>query len=199
MTFFLNAVRRATVVLGPIALAGSISAISGCLVDPDPGPRCNGTCGGAAPVPTAPAPTTPTPAPKLSIDTGRTLTAQPGQGAGVFVTYAGGGRWQVAWTCDTLASARSCSFDISVAARQVGAITPTPTNAIIASDASSFRARTTTGATLDSVSFDTDPGGSIVVSSTLNGAPAPDLVFFVSDGKLATAPSDPVEFVPTPE
>ena len=198
MTFFVNAMRRAAIVLVPVAFAAGVSA---CLVDPDPGPRCNGNCSGPAPSPspTAPAPTTPTPAPKLSIDTGRTLTAQPGEGAGVFVTYAGGGHWQIAWTCDTYASARSCSFDLSVAARQIGAVTPTPAGAIIASDASSFRARTTTGATLDSVSFDTDPGGSIVVSSTLNGAPTPDLVFFVSNGKLATAPSDPVEFVPTPE
>jgi hypothetical protein len=197
MTPFARGLRRVCAAVVPIAIAASISA---CLVDPDPGPRrCTVNCGTPAPTATAPQPTTPSPPPRLSIDTGRTLTAQPGEGAGIFITYAGSGRWLVAWTCDTYASARSCAFDVSVAAARVSSLTPTPTNAIIASDGQSFRARTTTSATLDSVSFDTDPGGSIVVSSTLNGVPTPDLVFFVSNGKLATAPSDPIELVPTPE
>ena len=194
----MSVLRRALSVLIPIAVAASVSA---CLVDPDPGPRrCTGTCGTpAGPSPTAPNPTTPAAPPLLSIDTGRTLTAQPGEGAGLFVTYAGAGRWLIAWTCDTYASARSCVFDVSVAARQLSALNPTPSNAIIASNDTSFRARTTTSATLDSVGFNTEAGGSIVVSSTLNGVPTPDLVFYVSNGKLATAPTDPVEFVPTAE
>ncbi|MEO7091996.1 MAG: hypothetical protein ABI175_02020, partial [Polyangiales bacterium] len=152
-----------------------------------------------SPAPTAPPPSTPTPPPRLAIDTGRTLTAQAGEGAGLFITYGGAGRWLVAWTCDTYVSARSCTFDVSVAAGQVSALTPTPASAIIASDATSFRARTNTGATIDSVSFNTAPGGSIVVSSTLNGVPTPDLVFFVSGDRLATAPTDPIELVPTEE
>ena len=180
----------------PVVMAAGLAA---CIVDPDPGPRrCTVNCG-STPAPTSTAPYPSSPPPKLAIDTGRTLTVAPGEGAGLFITYAGGGRWLISWTCDTYASARSCIFDVSVSAGQISSITPTPNNAIIASSESTFRARTNTSATLDSVSFDTSPGGSIVVSSTLNGVATPDLVFFVSNGKLATAPTDPIELVPTEE
>jgi len=183
--------RRLLVSFGVVS---SVCALGvGCIVDPAPSGGRSDPSPSPTSTSTAPAPSTP---PKVSIDSGRTLVVQPGQGAGVFITYKGSGHWDLSWTCDTNISGKSCTFDISVAAGTVAALTATPTNSIVAQTATNFRAVTATGSTIDGVTFDASPGGSIVFSGTINGQPAPSLVFYVSDGKLATAPSDPIELVP---
>ena len=173
--------------------------VSGCLVEPAPthrGPSPSPDVSGT-PAPSSTAPPPVSPPPRIALDSGRTLSADPGAGAGIFITYQSGGHWSLYWTCDTNASGNACAFDVSVSARAIHGYSASPLSATVSQDGASFRARTVTSATLDGVSFDTDPGGAIVVSATLNGAPHPDLVFFVSSGKLATAPTDPIELVPT--
>ncbi len=60
-----------------------------------------------------------------------------------------------------------------------------------------MRLRTTTTTTLDSVTFKTEPGAPIALSMRLRGAAYPSLEFFVSNGALSTAPTDPIELIPT--
>jgi hypothetical protein len=180
------------------AIAISIGlGLVGCFVEPAPRKQPQPY----APQPTTTVPTTTppstTPPPKVAIDKGKTLIAQPGAGAGVFITYPGDGRWAIQWTCDTNYSGLTCPFDIAVGANNLSALVATPTNAVPSFDATGFHAHTDTGATLDSVQFSTDPGASITVSVFLRGAPVTNLVFFVSDGKLATEPTDPIELVPS--
>lgn len=155
----------------------------------------------SAPAPdTRPATPTPTPEqPRLPIDTGRTLHATPGGGAGLFITYEAGGTWKLEWTCDTNVNrGSSCPFEIAVGTNGITAApVSSPASALVESDATSLRVKTTTTTTLDSVTFKTEPGAAIALSMRLRGQPYPNLEFFVSNGGLSTAPTDPIELVPT--
>ncbi len=184
--------RRLAIVASTLVIGSAVSL--GCLVDAGSSGR-NDRPSGVTPSPTSTAPTPSTP-PKVSVDPGKTLVAVPGAGAGIFITYAGSGHWSLTWTCDTNLSGKSCVFDVSVAAGSVAGLTSTPADSIVSQGATNFRVQTATGTTLDGASFDTSPGGSIVFSGTINGQAMPSLVFYVSDGKTATAPSDPIELVP---
>jgi hypothetical protein len=174
-----------------------VSAMAGCVVELSDSAQAS--AGGPAPSP-GPGCTQPnntgTP-PALALDTGRTLSATPGDGAGIFVTYQSGGHWSLQWTCDTNASGQPCAFDVSVSASSINAYTALPANATVAQTAQSFRAQTNTTSTLDGATFDTPAGAPIVMSATINGCAMPNLTFYVSGAKLQTAPTDPVEFVPT--
>lgn len=146
-------------------------------------------------------PATPTPSsppPRVSIDTGRTLHASPGQGVGLFITYTSGGNWKLEWTCDTNVSrSHACRFEIAVGTHGVTEIASTPASAVVQRDAESLRISTVTTTTLDTATFKTEPGGAIAVAMRMDGQPFPRLMFFVSDGQLSTAPSDPIELVPS--
>jgi hypothetical protein len=169
------------------------TATLACWVEPAPSRRTEPAP--VAPTPRPPAQTSPV---RVSLESGRTLDAAPGQGAGVFVTYSEGGLWSIAWTCDTaLTAGGTCAYEIAVGTSGYDDLAVTPAGAVVARDATTFSLRTTTTATLDRATFRTTPGASIALSMRLRGAPYPNLIFFVNDGRLATAPADPVEFVPT--
>ena len=146
-------------------------------------------------------PANPTPAgptPRMSVDTGRTLHASPGQGVGLFITYQAGGQWKLEWSCDTNVSrAHSCNFELAVGTHAVSEIASMPSSAIIQKDAQSFHVRTVTTTTLDSATFKTDPGAAIALTMRVDGQVFPKLMFFVSGGELSTAAADPIELVPT--
>src|SRR6185295_8574160 len=64
------------------------------------------------------------PAPSVQnapIDTGAALDTQPGQGAGVFIEYAAGGKWHLFTSCDTVKSGFGCIWDIIVTPIGAGA------------------------------------------------------------------------------
>lgn len=170
-------------------------AATGCWVEYDNTRR--------APPPAHTTPQTPSTPPdpvKVSIDTGRTLHVTPGGGAGLFITYDGGGSWKLAWTCDTNVNPRRtspCVFDIAVGTHGIKALSSQPANAIVSKDETSFTVRSATSTTLDSVTLQTEPGSSIAVTMRLENNVHPDLIWYVSDGKLTTAPSDPIELVPS--
>jgi hypothetical protein len=113
------------------------------------------------------------------------------------VTYQAGGHWSLQWTCDTNASGQSCAFDVNVSASAISNYSAIPQSATITQSDGSFRAVTQTSSTLDGATFDTPPGAPIILSATINRCAMPNLTFYVSDGKLQTAPTDPVELVPT--
>lgn len=167
----------------------------GCWVEP--APRRNDSP--PATTTPAPAPTTPASDPvKVAIDTDRTLHASPGAGAGVFITYSAGGTWNISWTCDSnVAGGRTCDWELAVNSTGLKSLSSEPTSAVSTQDATSFSVHTSTAATLDSATFTTEPGSPITFSMRLGGQPYPNLVWYVSDGNLVTAPTDPIELVPT--
>src|SRR5262245_54525286 len=50
----------------------------------------------------------------VAIDADAVLSAKPGDGVGLFVEYAAGGRWRIWTTCDTTTSGVSCNFEAAV-------------------------------------------------------------------------------------
>lgn len=129
------------------------------------------------------------PSPMLvEIDTDQTMTADPGQGVGVFVEYASGGHWHVWWTCDTALTNQSCDYVVTATAKsgnvsnadasqlEGGAMTtPTP---------SSVTARITTTSEVHGIAFETNPGAIITLEASLGGITDGAFLFFVQDGKV---------------
>ncbi len=162
------------------ALAAS-SASMGCWVEPA------STRDTSRPVATA----------KAVLDSGRTLVVAPGDGAGVFVTYSTEGQWQVSWTCDTNVSGQPCAFDLRVYVDGMTDLALAGSDARLTRTTAGFTVQTTTRATTDTASFRGTPGAPATLAVTINGASYPQFLFFVADGKVATAPSLPIELTPS--
>lgn len=122
------------------------------------------------------------------VDTDQTMTATPGDGVGVFIEYASGGKWTIWWTCDTARTSEPCDFVIGASAQtgnigqvdtsQLGngtATTPTPSRV-------EARVRTTTE--LHGISFVTAPGATLTVEASVGGIKDGSFLFFVQDGKV---------------
>jgi len=119
----------------------------------------------------------------------QTLTAQPGQGVGVFTEYQAGGHWNIRWTCDTAMTGLSCNFQISVSVSsepitnlasqlsESGAapMQPSPNEVSVA---------TVTTNAMDGITFDTAPGAIITLDAKLDGNEDGSFLFFVEDGKV---------------
>lgn len=123
------------------------------------------------------------------VDTNQTLTAQPGQGVGVFTQYQSGGHWNVWWTCDTSATGLSCNFQLSVSVAS-GAITNLAsqqfeqTDQVAQPSPMEVSATTVTTTGVDGVTFDTTPGAIITLDARLDGNEDGSFLFFVEDGKV---------------
>ncbi len=121
------------------------------------------------------------------VDTGQTMTAQGGQGVGVFVEYSAGGHWHVLWACDTTLSGLSCDFTVNMTGTGIAnattqqfassdmLTTPSPTQLV---------ASTLTTTQIDEVDFDATPGSTIQVDVTVSGLRDGNFFFFVQDGKI---------------
>jgi hypothetical protein len=174
----------------------AIAGLAGCIVENDPPRRIHDGEPYAPPAAaapgsgsTAPAPPAAPPAPMLvEVDTDQTMTADPGQGVGVFVEYARGGRWHVWWTCDTAKTRQSCDFSVSVtaaagnvsnvdASRLEGGFVATPTP-------SRVDAKITTSTQAHGISFSTNPGAVITLEASVGGIKDGSFLFFVQDGKV---------------
>jgi len=129
------------------------------------------------------------PSPMLvEIDTDQVMTADPGQGVGVFTEYAKGGKWHVWWTCDTAKTNQDCDFAVNVtaasgnitdvdAAELQGGFSSTPTP-------SRVEARTKTASQLHGIKFSTNPGAVITLEASVGGVKDGAFLFFVQDGKV---------------
>lgn len=167
------------------------AALAACIVDgdsprraPDPAPYEPAPSGASSPG-SPPASATPI---LVEIDTDQTMSADPGQGVGVFVEYGKGGQWHVWWTCDTLKTQKTCDFNLSmsVATGQISSInteelagglstSPSPTQ---------LDASTTTSTQVHGVRFATAPGAVLTLSATVSGLKDGSYIFFVQDGKV---------------
>jgi len=146
---------------------------------------------------------------QTAIDTGAKIETQPGKGAGVYVEYAAGGHWSLSTTCDTDTNSTPCAWDIIVTpedGRSISNVAPvglerdTDSVATYPEYPRSYQLLTQTGADVDGISFDTEPGTAIAVDAFLDGACALPYFFWVGDGAAHTgSPSNPLVLIPTPE
>lgn len=124
------------------------------------------------------------------IDTDETLTANPGEGVGIYTEYASGGHWYIWWTCDTRRSGRPCNFDVTVHVESgkmsnVRADKPLATDTVTSTtDGRDTTVRTRTTNNVTGVAFDTEPGAVISLTALVDKVPEPAYLFFVQNGKV---------------
>jgi hypothetical protein len=125
----------------------------------------------------------------VDVDTNRTMTAQPGEGVGIFTEYAAGGHWHVWWTCDTNQTGAGCSFDVSVT-MPGGTLTNVTGEGLSATDqllqpaAALVQVITQTSTGVAGVTFDTTPGSIVTLDARMNGVADGHLLFFVQAGQV---------------
>jgi hypothetical protein len=165
-----------------------------CWVEADPHPR---PLVEAPAAPASPQPTVETVATGLQIDT------VPGDGAGVFVEYAGGGQWRVFVSCDTNVTGLGCSYDLYFAALggsvwQIGADPKDVGDSTYRSTGSMAEAHFFTTVEIDGVSMLLDAGAGLQIEAYLDGQRDPRLFYWNDPGVLRQgAPTNPVAFTPT--
>lgn len=187
---------RNVVRLLPFVVVGSV--LTGCIVEDDPprqiheGPdtgSSSGSGGATGGTATTPPPPPGTLSPMLvEVDTDQTMTADPGQGVGVFVEYAKGGKWHVWWTCDTAKTQQDCDFDVSVTAAD-GNITNVDASAldggfVATPTPSRVEATITTSNQVHGLRFATNAGAVITLEASVGGIKDGSFLFFVQDGKV---------------
>jgi hypothetical protein len=141
----------------------------------------------------------------VAIDTGATITAQPGGGVGVFVQYAEGGHWTARTSCDTPTSGASCNYELFFSVVDGSTVLSNPeqrdvaggdTVDILADGSLHFVSETSTN--LDGFTFDATPGASLQLDMFLDGAEQPRFVYWIGQSVLHTgAPTDPINLAPT--
>jgi hypothetical protein len=185
--------KAATKLASLFATLAAAASLTGCVVGVDPGPGV---------VVTDPGPVVTT-IPNVIVDAGAQMSADPGNGVGLFVQYQGDGRWDLFTTCDTAFSGAACNFDVVVTADAGDYFTGVMgTDLGAASDVSmeddgTIRLVTNTDYGTDGVSFDATAGATINVDVLLDGVPQPAFIFAVSNGVLLNGmPSNVVDFTP---
>ncbi len=189
--------------LAPVAAIACLTAA--CFVQGDPPSSSSGT-----PVPstggTTPGGADAGPGPSVTpllvkVDANVTMTANPGDGVGVFNEYASGGHWHVWWTCDTNKTGQPCDFDVKLSVAS-GAITNVRADQLLASDTLStgttpLEVQTSTTNGVAGVFFDTLPGAVVTLDAAVGGLRDGSFLFFVQDGKVnggyAGTVTDPLE------
>ena len=141
---------------------------------------------------------------EVAIDSGATMTADPGYGVGVFVQYDAGGYWTVFTTCDTEISGSACNFDILVSPVSRTYIDNVQGFDLGLDDSftlgtdGSINLVTDTAFGMNGFTFDADPGAVIELDVLLDGVSQPRFVYVVSRGALLQGvPTNPVDFVPS--
>lgn len=154
-----------------------------------------------------PNPETPDPEPNdittVSIQPDQVLDAKPGEGVGIFVEYATGGKWHVWTTCDTFVSKQVCSFQIYAGARRAQELLAYATDDVEGFDEVSDLGDGTvqllvdTDSDTDHLLLELNEGSQLQLEVYLDGQSAESFVYWVSDDVIhAGAPANPVGFVP---
>ena len=125
----------------------------------------------------------------VDVDTGKTMTAAPGDGVGIFVEYKAGGKWHVWWTCDTNKTNLGCTFSL-----QVSSVTGQIANLAVSgqaqgdnvqqTDTQTITATTNTTSNAVDITFDADAGGKIEINANVGGVQDSSFFFFVQDGQV---------------
>ncbi len=168
---------------GAAVLAAAVLSLA-CVADASSSGYSTGggySGGGTSDVPSATSPML------VEVDTGKTMSAQPGDGVGVFVEYAAGGKWHVWWTCDTNQTRQACDFNVAIAS-QSGALTYVKSEAFSTGDVLSIdapqqiSAATRTTTEVHGLTFETAAGASIRLDASVSGLKDSGFIFFVQDG-----------------
>jgi len=166
-------------------VATTVSALGfsvGCVIDStDSPPRVQQTGSTAVPEPD-PEPRPPTEIEPLvvEIDADRTMTAEGGQGVGVFVEYATGGKWHVFWTCDTAISGQACQFLLRMTA-QDGQLTLADKTV---DPAEAFEFESLTRTEVNEAYFTAKPGSDVEIEAVIGGKHDSKFFFFVQNGAV---------------
>jgi hypothetical protein len=140
------------------------------------------------------------------IDTNQTMSAQPGQGVGVFTEYDSGGLWHVWWTCDSAVDQANppCAFDVKVTAQKgtldgVTAESFGPGDNYTQASPTTVEATSTVSTQLEGLHFQTEPGATIMLDATVGGQHDGRFLFFVEGGKVddgfTGTVTDPIQLV----
>jgi hypothetical protein len=176
-------------------VVGLAAVLSGCFVTSsnDPAPP---------PVTEVDPPVLDTPL-QVAITPDKTLQADAGEGVGIFVEYATGGRWHVWTTCDTNRSAASCNFEVFAIPEQGATISNVQAEALEGGELAeelvdgSAHLSASTSTDFDGMTFDATPGAVVELEVYFDGVPDPRVVFWFGNDTLHTgAPTDPIDFLP---
>jgi hypothetical protein len=140
------------------------------------------------------------------IDAGAVITAEPGEGVGLFVEYQAGGLWRLWTSCDTNYSNAVCAFDIVVSvdtSSELIAITGEELEGLDEAGifdgeqgAGYFLAETDSN--MDGMTVETTPGAILRVDLILDGQPEARFIYWYGEGVLHQgAPTNPIDFEPS--
>lgn len=141
---------------------------------------------------------------EAQIDTGATLTQQPGVGAGAFIEYLGDGDWHVFTTCDTELSGYECRWDV-IATVADGVWIDDVRGEELELDDEAFSADgydaqllAYTDSDYDHMYFHTDPGEPVRFEAYLDDIRDARYIYWIGGGAIHDgAPTNPVDLVPS--
>lgn len=195
MAFSLDSVKLRSLGLCTALLTTAIFGLGGCIIVQDDDPPDTGIVQEPPPEEVEPQ--------LVSIDTDATISAEPGEGVGLFVEYAAGGTWRLWTTCDTNYSNVACNFDIFAAVDADSELIDIRGDDLEGRDEAGpwdegvafFHAETS--ADVDSVTLTTTPGAIVEVALYLDSYSQPRFIYWFGDGVLHEgAPTNPVDFEP---
>lgn len=201
MAFPADFVKRRSPGVWTFLLTAASFGLGGCIViDNDRHHDDEGWYDDGAYVPPAPAEE-----PMLvSIKTDATVSADPGEGVGVFVEYAAGGAWRIWTTCDTNYSNVACLFDIYAAVDTASEIIELAGGELEGRDEAVLypdgvaELSTSTSSDIDELRLKTTPGAILRLEVYLDGVAQPRFVYWQGEEVLHQgAPTSPVDFEPT--
>ncbi|MFO0677144.1 MAG: hypothetical protein U0169_11450 [Polyangiaceae bacterium] len=178
----------------PLLVAASAASLVACVIDASPRGRAYGDDArdpGYGSSVGSSGNTQASSTPMLAeVDTGKTMSANPGEGAGVFVEYSAGGHWRIWWTCDTNKTLEVCKYSVKVSATDSGTV-KNATFEGARGEGNTFdvsgttvTAATTTTTAVDAIRFDTEPGAIVRLETTLGGVADSSYIFFVQGGSV---------------
>lgn len=135
----------------------------------------------------------------VDIDTGATLSVEPGDGVGVFVEHVEGGRWRISTSCDTNFSGYACAFNLNLQALglRIVELQDLDSDDAVSEGVDLVYFDPMTAFDSDAILLDAEPGASLRLEVFLDGQSEPRFTYWIGDGILNTgAPSNPVDFRP---
>ena len=138
------------------------------------------------------------------IDADAVISAEPGEGVGLFVEYKQGGSWHLWTSCDTNYSGVSCAFDVVVSVDTASEIIDVVEEGLEDFDqagrgeepGTAFLVADTDSGT-DGATIETTPGAILRVDLLLDGKAEPRFIYWFGDGVLHQgAPTNPIDLEP---
>jgi hypothetical protein len=139
------------------------------------------------------------------IDTGQTLTTDPGKGAGVFIDYAEEGHWHVYTACDSAYYGDPCLWNVIATVPLGAAIEDATIYSAEASDGdviyksgNTLELEVATWSDFDGMRFRTTPGEVVRFEVYLDGLRDPRYIYWFGDGAIHKgAPTNPIDLKPS--